>query len=314
MFDNDLVTPKKMAERGWNVVQLRDYDKLPEEVAKKVREKANKPKNEKETYELWLRFERLAHHYAIRLGTMYNYDEVDDIVQQAYLFFHDLVQTYKPLYTRKMLPSDYQQDPKKHRRIYTYKPDTAWKIYEIEPYVSLKMYQRIRHYVQRINVVQSRNEYFGDDSGSSESRTKDFETEIFHRSEVEGELEKFHEDYDTENVGTKVSDVMRKHVVDDTEHIDSEHDRTLFETKLRKILHKHITNKLDKTSPKYFAGKLSLIYGFEDWETARLIGKSKSMIHSYVGSIKEDIRNTPDLIEIIDLFHRNGLTSFDLLG
>lgn len=284
MFEQteELVTPPARAKRNWIVVQPRDYADLPPIVYDKLMEKARRPRNQKELYELWLKFERVSYHYAIRLGSMYSYSDIEDIVQQSFLFFVDLIKSYIPLYHRKMLPKDYTQDPSKHRRIYTYDPDYAWKIYEIEPYITTNLYQRIRHYVQRANKVQSRNEYYPTDSSE---RLKDFEVDVYHKSQG-NEQERFEVTY----------------------------DRLSFEERLNKILKKHILSKVEHGNPKYLAGKFCFIYGFDDWEASKLLGRSKNTINSHLNALKCDLRSIPEVIEIIDEFHRTGLRASDIFG
>lgn len=273
--------------RGWIVVCEDEYANLPDEVRCAFLDpKHQRPTNQKQKIALWKDVERLIFSYANRLSSHYGV-EYDDTIQEAYIFFEQLLTDYEPLYKRLMRESDLNEDAKKFSRIYTYDENGvgwAWKLYRIKPYIFSKIYTRIKNYVQKTwrhhqksADLENRNDSSGDPGDLSGVL---FDNAIYRNS-----------------LGGQVSSYLQV-------------ERKMLNDELEDALDDLI---VDYRSTKKDVAELFFKNGLSEKQIYKILGKSQSTINSHIATIKRHLQTHPKVVSMVQEFDELGISAIEVL-
>lgn len=242
--------------------------------------KHQKPINDKELAELWDSSYPLIVKYSVRISEQYNSD-IEELIQEAYLFYLKIIEEFSAASCCIYKHSDVCNPTCQFWNDCLYKYAAfGWDIWEVKPVLYKKLYHKMRYYAQRHFTYNNR--LF--DSNVLKSDSDDVDSVVESIS------------YQNSYQKNSPSDILERKSISERLHkaLDD-----LIETQFR--------------STKKEVAVLYFKQGFDEKDIYKVLNKSQSTINSHLSAIKYQIRNHPDIVEMVEEFKNLGISEAELV-
>lgn len=261
--------PKKLELAGFESVSVNDPS-LPEQVLAKLRNRDNfwVPYSQEEKYQYWLTIINLVKKYAYGFSQRYTM-EVEDLFQEGYCFFEELLAKFQPIYRRPYQVGD-EENFKGIYHLIAYDLEDrryVYKFYQLKPYLFNMLFQKLRWVSQRHWNSASKN-------STGFTKTAEFAEE---------------------------ENIQKLNYSSDSQTSSFPGYKTSQESVEGNLLLKWIQSKvteiaLDCSGLKQTVTLLHFKYGLREKEIYTLLGKSQSVVNNNILAVRKQLREVYDQV------------------